>query len=256
MQDGKSLQAGTSHYLGTTFSKAEGIKYQSKDGGEEFCHTTSWGLSTRMIGGLIMTHSDDDGLRLPPNVAPTQIIILPITKGKDEASDTAVLEACETLKADLQAKKIRAKVDTRDMRNGDKMWDSIKKGIPLRVEIGGREAEAGQVTVTRRDIGRDSKETITMTDMVASANERLDAIQENLFNQAKENMDSRIIECDTIDVARDYFKTMKNEAGFVKMPVSILDDEGLEALKKEFALTPRCKPSAENDKTVLIGRSY
>lgn len=262
MQDGKSLQAGTSHYLGTTFSKAENITYQAKEGGEEFCHTTSWGLSTRMIGGLIMTHSDDDGLRLPPAIAPTQVIILPITKGKE--GDDAVLKACEDLKTALIAKDVRARVDTRDIRNGDKMWDSIKKGVPLRVEIGAREAEAGQATVTRRDIGRDSKETITHDILVSSISERLDAIQQNLFNEAKAYRDSRIVMCDTIEQARDYFKTEGNNAGFVKMNVAILQHPDFETLKKDFSLTPRCKPTskdtskhmAENGKTVLIGRSY
>ena len=154
MQDGKALQAGTSHYLGTHFSEAQGIKYQSAEGDEKFAHTTSWGVSTRLVGGLIMSHGDDDGLRVPPALAPQQIVILPRLKGDD--SDAPILEYCDTLRKQLIGSQalgapVRAQVDRKDKNASAKRWDWIRRGAPLLVEIGPREVEANAVSVLRRD---------------------------------------------------------------------------------------------------------
>ena len=149
MQDGKALQAGTSHDLGQHFAKSFGIQYLGDDGGLHHAYTTSWGTTTRMVGSVIMTHSDDDGLVLPPKIAPYQIVIIPImTEQNDFAKDVA---------EKLQAVGIRVLVDDSDARSPDKMWKWIKKGVPLRVEIGAREADDNTATITRRDIGKDSK---------------------------------------------------------------------------------------------------
>ncbi|MBS0482856.1 MAG: proline--tRNA ligase [Proteobacteria bacterium] len=154
MQDGKALQAGTSHYLGTGFAEAAGIRYQDKDGQQTLCHTTSWGVSTRMIGGLIMVHGDDDGLRVPPRVAPQQIVILPMLREDD--GDETLLAYCEELRGKLAAQSalgepIRVLLDKRAGKATQKRWTWVKKGVPLILEIGGRDAAGGQVSVLRRD---------------------------------------------------------------------------------------------------------
>ena len=156
MQDRKALQAGTSHFLGQNFSKACGIKFQTIEGKEEFGWTTSWGVSTRLIGGMIMTHADDDGLIVPPKVAPTHIVILPVTPKEDTRPQ--VLEACERLAKELRdlayaGSPVRVELDDRDLRGGEKYWQWVKKGIPLTVEIGPRDLENGTVFMGRRDHG-------------------------------------------------------------------------------------------------------
>lgn len=253
MQDGKALQYATSHYLGTTFSKSANIVYQDKDGKQQFCHTTSWGMSTRTIGGLIMVHGDDDGLRLPPSVAPKQIIILPVIR--DEQTQNEIFDYCDKLARELLQQNIRAHVDKRDLRTGDKMWDAIKKGVPLRVEIGQREMQDGQLTTTRRDIGRDSKTTIGYDEFIKTARAQLDAIQKDMFNAAKTRMESNIVDVQSLAALGDYYKNAPN-AGFARMDISVLDDPSYEAIKKEFSLSSRCKPFADGGKKILIGRSY
>ncbi|MGB0290447.1 MAG: proline--tRNA ligase, partial [Opitutales bacterium] len=163
MQDRKALQAGTSHFLGQNFSKSSNIKYLSAEGREEYAWTTSWGVSTRLVGGLIMTHSDDDGLVLPPRIAPSHIVILPVTP-KEETRE-AVLEYCRELKAALEEQRylddyVRVELDDRDIRGGEKTWGWVKKGIPLRVEVGPRDMESGSVFVARRDRAPKEKESI------------------------------------------------------------------------------------------------
>lgn len=163
MQDGKALQAGTSHYLGQNFSKACGIKFLNEQGELTFGYTTSWGVSTRLIGGMLMMHGDDNGVRLPPRIAPHQIAILPVTPKAD--SEAAVRSSCVELNKSLNKvvwanDPIRSKVDLRDLRGGEKNWQWIKKGVPLRVEIGPRDLESGKVVVYRRD--RDPKEKLIM----------------------------------------------------------------------------------------------
>ena len=154
MQDGKALQAGTSHYLGTNFSQASGIRYQDKDGGETLAHTTSWGVSTRMVGGVIMTHGDDDGLRVPPAIAPWQVVILPMLRDKPE--DAALIEYCEALRAMLAGQSalgesVRVLLDTRPGKAAAKRWDWVRKGAPVIIEVGGRDMENGVVSLLRRD---------------------------------------------------------------------------------------------------------
>ena len=153
MQDGKALQAGTSHYLGQNFSKAANISFQNKSGEMEFAHTTSWGVSTRLIGGLVMGHSDDDGLRLPPAIAPQQVVIVPILR--DEAEATRIMLYCEQVASQLRGQNylgqpVRVKIDSRDLPGPDKRWQWIRKGVPLILEIGPRDVEGGNVALTRR----------------------------------------------------------------------------------------------------------
>ena len=170
MQDGKALQAGTSHFLGQNFAKAQNIKFASVSGAEEFCWTTSWGVSTRLIGALIMTHSDDDGLVVPPRIAPHHAVILPISRTDEERA--AVLEACRGLEASLVAasfagEAIRVKTDARDIRGGDKVWQYVKQGVPVRIEIGPRDLAAGVGSVCRRDRGPKEREAIPLAELPA-----------------------------------------------------------------------------------------
>jgi len=250
MQDGKALQSGTSHFLGQTFSKSADIKFQSRDGDMKHAWTTSWGLSTRSIGGLIMTHGDDDGLQMPPKIAPTQIIIIPFLKGDN---DDKILNYCQELKQNLKNAGMRPEVDMRDMRAGDKTWDWVKKGIPLRVEVGGREMEEGNCTVTRRDLGRESKTTMSVTDFASNAQGTLDAIQDNLFETAKKSLHERIIDVDNLDDARAFFA--KDRQGFVRLDKSYWNTKEFNKICSDFAVTPRCIPVDMPDK-VIIGKSY
>ncbi|MDX1963613.1 MAG: proline--tRNA ligase [Pirellulales bacterium] len=187
MQDRKALQAGTSHFLGQNFAKAQEIKYLSAEGKEEFAWTTSWGVSTRLIGALIMTHSDDDGLVLPPKLAPRQIVLMPIFRNDEEKA--TVLEYCQSLVKELReqsydGERLRVHLDAREMRGGEKAWGYVKQGVPVRVEIGPRDVAAGGVFVGRRDKPTNEKQSLPRGEFVATAARLLDEIQANLLARA------------------------------------------------------------------------
>ena len=187
VQDRKAIQAGTSHFLGQNFSKASGIKFQSRAGREEFAWTTSWGVSTRLIGTVVMMHADDDGLILPPRVAPTQVVILPITPKDDTRA--AVLEAAEKLATRLrertfQGQPLLVHVDKRDLAGGTKSWDWIKRGCPVRIELGPRDLASGTVGLCRRDQGAKAKEFVPADQAVATIPELLQSIQDTLYARA------------------------------------------------------------------------
>ena len=187
MQDGKALQAGTSHFLGQTFAKSSGIKFQSQSGQEEFAWTTSWGVSTRLIGGLIMTHSDDDGLICPPRLAPKHVVLIPIYRNDEEK--TQILEYCHKVKKELEAVTymggpIRVELDARDIRGGEKTWQHIKKGTPIRAEVGPRDMQADSLFVARRDMGVKEKKGISRTEFVATIGQTLDDMHKHLFDRA------------------------------------------------------------------------
>ncbi|MEM7792099.1 MAG: proline--tRNA ligase, partial [Verrucomicrobiota bacterium] len=163
MQDRKALQSGTSHFLGQNFSRSSNIKFLNADGREEFAWTTSWGVSTRLIGGLIMTHSDDNGLVLPPRIAPAHLVIIPVTPKEETRQE--VLDYCIGLKRELEAQRymdgrVKVEFDDRDMRGGEKAWSWIKKGIPLRVEVGPRDMQKNSVFVGRRDHAPKDKQSV------------------------------------------------------------------------------------------------
>lgn len=252
MQDGKALQAGTSHDLGQTFSKSAKIKFQGRDGKEHFAHTTSWGMSTRTIGGLIMTHGDDDGVIMPPMVAPYPVVIIPFIR--DEAGAGAILEHCQKLAAQIKAMGIRAYVDASEERSGNKIWTAIKKGVPLRVEVGEKEMAAGQVTHTRRDIGKDSKKTVSSEEFLKTLPGVLQDIQTSLLKRATQFRDAHVFDVKSVGEIAEFFKADK--IGLVRADVSILNDPKLAEVRKEYSLSPRCLPFADEGKKVLIGRSY
>ena len=199
VQDRKAIQAGTSHFLGQKFAKASGIQFQNREGRQEFGWTTSWGMTTRMVGTVVMMHSDDDGLVLPPRIAPTQIVILPITP--KEETRAKVLESCDALALQLRGKHfgdslLEVEVDQRDLGGGVKNWEWIKKGVPIRVEIGPRDLEKNSVEVSRRDQPVKSKESMSMQEFAAVAPEILTSIQGSLYDSAKkfQEENTRVIE--------------------------------------------------------------
>ena len=187
MQDGKSLQAGTSHNFGTNFSEAYGIQFQNREGKLQYAEETSWGVSTRLIGAIIMTHGDERGLRLPPRIAPIQAVILPIAAHKP-----GVTEACQKLHQELQAAGFRVKLDDRDtVSAGYKFNDWELKGVPVRLEVGPRDLENGVVTVFRRDTLE--KSTLPLENIADALRSLLDDIQSTLYNQAKAFRDERTV---------------------------------------------------------------
>jgi prolyl-tRNA synthetase len=214
VQDRKAVQAGTSHFLGQNFAKASGIQYLSREGKQEFAWTTSWGVSTRLIGTLLMAHSDDDGLVLPPRVAPTQVVIIPVIP-KEELRDK-VLTACRELAKQIEEQSfhrdaVRVEVDARDVTGGNKTWEWIKKGAPLRVEIGPRDLEAGTVFVGRRDKGPKEKQSYPNATFAAEVPALLQSIHDAIYQRALAFRDANTRAIDSKDDFYAFF-TPKNEA--------------------------------------------
>jgi prolyl-tRNA synthetase len=187
MQDGRALQAGTSHYLGQNFAHAANIRFQAEDGDWHHCHTTSWGVSTRLIGALVMAHSDDDGLRLPPRIAPQQVVILPILR--DEESRAAVTEYAERVAREIGAqsydgKPVRVRIDSRDIPAPEKKWEWVRKGAPVVLEVGPRDIDGANVAFARRDRSDAKKEILPFADVAGRIGGILGEIQQTLFDQA------------------------------------------------------------------------
>ncbi|WP_373500635.1 proline--tRNA ligase [Desulfococcus sp.] len=204
MQDRKALQAGTSHFLGQNFAKASGIKFQTAEEKEEFAWTTSWGTSTRMIGGVIMTHGDDDGVIMPPRVSPAHLVLLPIFRNDDER--TKVMEYTASLAAELKEiyyhhARVRVEIDERSI-GGARGWEWIKKGIPLRVEIGPRDISENAVFVARRDMDHRQKKSFQREVFTGGLCDLLDEIQGNLFQRARAFTDDHTR---TIDTPEDFY---------------------------------------------------
>lgn len=250
MQDGKALQAGTSHDLGQHFSKSFGIQFLGTDGKLQHAWTTSWGTSTRMMGGLFLIHSDDDGLVLPPAVAPYQIVIIPIVR---EENADVLNSFAEKVGQQLQDNGIRVLVDSSDMRAPDKMWKWIKRGVPLRVEIGGREMESDSVTITRRDLGKDSKRTISVADLIKEAKDILNQIQVDMYN-ATEARNKKMIK-DVADLAALESALENGEIGFFRIKYDQTTNEEFEALIEKYKISRRCLD--DKDPTyVFVAKSY
>ena len=257
MQDRKALQAGTSHFLGQNFAKSSGIKYLSAEGKEEFAWTTSWGVSTRLVGGLIMTHSDDDGLVLPPRLAPAHVVIIPVTPKEETRAE--VIDYCLELKATLQAQpyldgKVKVEFDDRDLRGGEKMWGWVKKGVPLRVEVGPRDMANNSVFVGRRDLPAKQRTSFDRDAFVNGIVDTLEDIQDTLLARAKEYRDINTRELSTEAEFVEFF-TPKNtkqpelHGGFAMM--GFCCDPGLEdRLSKDYKVTVRCIPLDTADQVV------
>ena len=235
MQDGKALQSGTSHFLGQNFGKAFDVKFVNKDNQEEYAWATSWGVSTRLMGALIMSHSDDNGLVLPPHVAPIQVVIVPIFKNGEQEKFDAVLGE---LAKKLQAKGIRVKYDNAEnKRPGFKFADYELKGVPVRLVMGGRDLENGTIEVMRRDTLE--KETLSFEGIEEKVVALLEEIQENIYQKALKLREEKTYTCTTYDD----FKERIKDGGFF-----IYDWDGTseteEQLKADTQATIRCIPDA------------
>jgi len=268
MQDRKALQAGTSHFLGQNFAKASEIQFLDADGQQKFAWTTSWGVSTRLIGAMIMTHSDDDGLAVPPRLAPTHVVILPVMHKPETAA--AVLEHCQRLAADLRSRTfagrpIEVEVDARDLRGGDKMWQWVKKGVPVRVEVGPRDIEQGSVFVGRRDRGAKDKQSMARDAFVDGAPALLQEIQDGMFARAKAHREVHTRRIDSKTEFEAFFTPTR--AGDENTPSEIhggfalshfCGDPAVEAdVKNRMGVTVRCIPldaPEEQGACVITGR--
>ena len=250
MQDGKALQAGTSHFLGQNFAKAFDVKFTSKEGKQEHVWATSWGVSTRLIGGLIMTHSDDNGLVLPPKLAPIQVIIVPIYKGEEQLE--AISEKVNVFVKELRAKGISVKFDNRDtFRPGAKFAEYELKGVPVRIAIGKRDLENGTVEVARRDTLE--KQTINQVDVSDFVSNLLEEIQENLFTKA---VDFRTAHTTSVDTFDEFKEAIKNKGGFVSAHWDGTE-ETEDKIKEITKATIRCIPNdakEENGVCVFSGK--
>ncbi len=214
VQDRRAIQAGTSHFLGQNFARASGIEFQNREGKQEFGWTTSWGMTTRLIGTLVMMHGDDDGLVLPPRIAPTKIVILPVAT--KEESRARIMEACDNLALQLRGKyfadlALEVEVDRRDLGGGIKNWEWIKKGVPVRIEIGPRDLEKNSLVVSRRDQPVKTKGSMSIQEFVAVAPEILNSIQQNLLQRAREFREVNTRKIDSKEEFYDFF-TPKNSA--------------------------------------------
>jgi prolyl-tRNA synthetase len=246
MQDGKALQAGTSHFLGTNFAAAAGIRLQDRDGTEKLAYTTSWGASTRLVGALIMTHADDDGLRLPPRVASAHVVIVPILR--DEASRGSVLDAADKLAAQLRSgtaggEALRVEVDLRDDAPATKRWGWIKKGVPIVVELGPRDVVGGTISFTRRDAIAE-KRSLPLAEFVATAGRELEAFGETLWRQATEYRAAQTLaSIGDYDTLAEQFRP-EGAGGFVVGKWS--GDPGIDGKLAELGLTVRCLPHEQS----------
>ncbi len=209
MQDGKALQAGTSHFLGQNFAKAFDVKFTSKEGKQDYVWATSWGVSTRLMGALIMTHSDDQGLVLPPNLAPIQVVIVPIYKGEEQLAE--ISEVANTIVKELRAVNITVKFDDRDTyRPGAKFAQYELQGVPLRIAIGPKDLANGQVELARRD--NLTKTTVPNENLAGRISDLLSEIQESLYKKALDYRDTHITEVDTFE---EFKEVLKTKGGFI-----------------------------------------
>jgi prolyl-tRNA synthetase len=244
MQDRKALQAGTSHFLGQNFSRAQGITFQDQHGKEVHAWTTSWGVSTRLVGALIMTHSDDDGLVLPPRLAPRQVVVLPIYRNDEERDQ--VLPYCRQLVAELTAQPyvgepLRVLLDDRDLRGGEKTWQHIKRGVPVRLEIGPRDVAAQAVFLGRRDTKE--KRSVPRSEIVATIGNILTEIQDHLLQRARDFRQQHSREISSLDEFREFFAAASDGqvcGGFAYCPWT--EDPAVSRILADLKVTIRCVP--------------
>ncbi len=252
VQDRKAIQAGTSHFLGQNFAKASGIKFLSRNNTEELAWTTSWGVSTRLIGTLLMAHGDDDGAVLPPRIVGTQVLLIPITP--KEETRAAVLAKTEEIAAALRSatyagEPLRVEIDARDIGGGTKTWEWIKKGVPVRIEIGPRDLESGSAAVARRDKGPKEKEFLPADSLAVRLPEILAEIQQNLLDRALAFRKEHTVKIDTKEEFYAYFTPKNPDKPEIHGGFALTHWNGsaeVEAkIKEELKVTIRCIPEAD-----------
>lgn len=263
MQDRKALQAGTSHFLGQNFSKASDIRFLDSNGKEEYAWTTSWGVSTRLIGGLIMTHGDDDGIIVPPRLAPAHFVILPIIH--DESTGSEVMEYCDKLARELNdiqysGTNVVVEIDRREGRGGEKVWSWIKKGIPVYLEIGPRDVTSDSVFVGRRDKNRKERYSQKRSEFIATVPSLLDDIQNNLLAKARIFRDENMKKIDTNDDFYAFFTPKNKEKPEAHGGFALCHWNGSpeveKQVKEDLNVTIRCIPldaPEEEGKCVITG---
>jgi prolyl-tRNA synthetase len=261
MQDRKAVQAGTSHFLGQNFAKASNIRYLSREGTQEYAWTTSWGASTRLVGTVVMTHGDDDGVILPPRIAPSQVVILPVIQKPEHRA--TILEAADDLATEIRnqlyaGEPVTVEIDKRDLGGGVKNWDWIKRGVPIRLELGPRDLEKGTVAIARRDRPVKEKAFKPVEEVIRSIPEILNEIQTGLYQRAKELRDRHTVKIDSKADFYDFF-TPKNaerpeiHGGFALAHWS--GDPAIEAqIKEDLKVTIRCIPTGPNFKDETPGK--
>lgn len=269
MQDGKALQAGTSHYLGQNFAKSADIKFVNSENKQEYAYTTSWGVSTRLIGGVIMCHADDEGMVVPPRIAPYQVVFIPVIKKNDDAQK--IMDYITNLQTELKNKtsfgeKIRTKVDTRDKASVDKVWEWIRKGAPIVCEIGARDIENNGLMVKERIFfGQPEGKKIMKTDeFVSTISERLEFLQNEMFRRAKDRMNANVrTDITTPEQFKEYFANSnewiedgkEGKVAFVRG--KWCGDSATEEILKSMRITIRCVPfdqSGTTGKCLLTGK--
>lgn len=269
MQDGKALQAGTSHFLGQNFAKSADIKFVNQNNEQEYAYTTSWGVSTRLIGGVIMSHADDEGMVVPPRIAPYQIIFIPLIKKNDDAAK--IMAYIENIQAQLKNKtafgeRLRTKIDSRDKSSVDKVWEWVRKGAPMVCEIGARDIENGGLMVKERIFfGQpEGKKILKTEEFVATVSERLEFLQHEMFKRAKERLEQNIrTDIKTPEEFAAYFANgnewiedgKRGKVAFVRGKWCA--DPATEELLKAMKITIRCIPfdqSGTTGKCLLTGK--
>jgi prolyl-tRNA synthetase len=263
MQNGFALQAGTSHDLGQNFGKAFDVQFQNKEGGLDYVWQTSWGVSTRLVGGLIMSHSDDKGLVLPPKLAPVKAVMVPIYRKDDEKA--AVLEAAHRI-----AKDVGAKVDDREGQSpGAKFFHWERRGVPVVLELGPRDLASGNIVLKRRDTG--TKEIVPQADVAGKLPALLEQMQQDLYNAAKKRLKDNTVLANSIEEVESILKDVTAEKGGGKFVMAHMkDDSRCDARVKEFKATIRCIPVVDEydgggkcivtgeqvDRRVVIAKAY
>jgi prolyl-tRNA synthetase len=247
MQDGKALQGGTSHFLGQNFAKAYEIKYADNTQQIQHAWTTSWGVTTRLIGALVMTHSDDDGLVLPPRIAPDQIVIIPLIKNDEDKE--SILSYCQNLASELKKQTfadepIRVAIDNSPKSPADRFWLAVKRGIPLRIEIGKREVEAGMLALSRRDLAPKERSTISVQELVDSAPTLLENIQTFFYERARTFREDNTHEIDSVEALDAMFGDESTAKGFALayFDPSVETTPEVEEKLKNLKITTRCIP--------------
>jgi prolyl-tRNA synthetase len=253
MQDGKALQAGTSHFLGQNFSKAYDIKYADREQQISYAWTTSWGCTTRLIGALILSHSDDDGLVLPPRIAPIQITLLPVVM--NDADQEKIFNYCDNLAKELAAQtyfgeKIRVKVDKSEQRAGMKFWGAVKKGIPVRLEIGMRELEMDSVAVSLRSKPAKDKVIMSRQELLATTDSMLEEVHQTIWQKALEFRNNKTITISSLTELEKLFANQEevqdaNSFALCYFDVTAEANPDVVETLKRLKLTARCLPFAE-----------
>ena len=254
MQDRKALQAGTSHFLGQNFAKASNIKFNDKNGSQEYAWTTSWGVTTRLIGALIMTHGDDDGLVLPPKVAPYHVVLIPIVHKEEETA--TVLAFCKVLAKELQEllfgkEHIRVFIDQRDLRAGEKNWDWIKKGAPIRIEIGPRDISSNAFPLMQRDLPHKEKVILSKESLRETISHLLEMMQKRLYDKALAQRNAHIHRIDSKEEFYAFFTPRNKESPEIHGGFALSHWSGSHAveeqIKEDLGVTIRCIPCDQKE---------